>query len=112
MNKKLIETLNAAQKSVEIYNSPDGTTVLMLPYGGRILGLFAPRSEKNFYWTNPVLENASSAKEFFDGEQWQNTGGDRTWLAPEVDFFFPKLVSPFGYCRYFLHNPSMYILDK
>ena len=30
------------------------------------------------------------AAAFFAGDQWHNSGGDRTWLAPEVDFFFPN----------------------
>jgi hypothetical protein len=27
---------------------------------------------------------------FFQSSDWHNTGGDRTWLAPEVDVFFPN----------------------
>jgi len=26
---------------------------------------------------------------FYASNDWQNSGGDRTWLAPELDFFFP-----------------------
>jgi hypothetical protein len=26
----------------------------------------------------------------FNSNEWHNSGGDRTWLAPEVDIFFPK----------------------
>jgi hypothetical protein len=93
MNQRLLDVLKKVKKKVEIYTSVDGTSVLVLPYGGRILGLFAPNSEKNFYWTNPVLDDVSKAEAFFAGDQWQNTGGDRTWLAPEVDFFFPEFPS-------------------
>ena len=31
----------------------------------------------------------ASARELFAAEGWQNTGGDRTWLSPEIDIFFP-----------------------
>jgi len=63
--------------------------VLILPHGGRILGLFAPNSSENFLWTHPALSSAESARAFYEGTQWHNSGGDRTWLAPEADFFFP-----------------------
>ena len=85
----LIETLAAVGKLTETWESSDGTRALVLPYGGRILGLFAPGDNENFFWTNLSLVNASSAREFYDGKQWHNSGGERTWLAPEVDFFFP-----------------------
>ena len=86
----LIETLNQVGKPLRQYRSPDGTTVLLLPYGGRVLGLFGPDSEENFYWTHTALEAAASAARYYQGQQWHNSGGDRTWLAPEVDFFFPN----------------------
>ena len=39
---------------------------------------------------NPALARAATAKEYFASKDWHNSGGDRTWLAPEVDFFFPN----------------------
>jgi hypothetical protein len=66
---------------------------MILPYGGRLLGLFSAQSEENFYWTNTALESVESARAFYAGPQWQNSGGDRTWLAPEADIFFPEFPS-------------------
>jgi len=90
MLQKLIATLSAAGKATELYQTDDGTRVLILPYGGRILGVFAPDSEENFLWTNSALTSVESARAYYASDDWQNSGGDRTWLAPEVDFFFPK----------------------
>ena len=54
-----------------------------------MLGLFAPGSEDNFFWTNPRDRNeAASATALFASDGWHNTGGDRTWIAPELDTFF------------------------
>ena len=88
---KLVATLASADKPTETWTSPDGSTALVLPYGGRVLGLFAPESEQNFFWTHPALDAAETARDFYKSAQWHNSGGDRTWLAPEVDFFFPRL---------------------
>ena len=90
MLQDLIATLKAVGKSTELHQTNDGTRLLILPYGGRILGMFAPGSEENFLWTNSVLNSAETARAYYASDDWQNSGGDRTWLAPEVDFFFPK----------------------
>ena len=88
--KHLAENLSAVGKPTEEWVAPDGSRVLVLPYGGRVLGLFAPGDDENFFWTHTALENVSSARSFYEGDLWHNSGGERTWLAPEVDFFFPN----------------------
>lgn len=86
----LLEVLKAVGKPAQVVTNADGTTVVMLPYGGRVLGLFAPGSEDNFYWTHPALGAEETARAFYASKDWHNSGGDRTWLAPEVDIFLPK----------------------
>jgi len=105
---KLSETLAAVGKPPETWRSTDGTTAMVLPYGGRILGLFAPGDDENFFWTNPTLRDASSAKEFYHGKQWHNSGGERTWLAPEVDFFFPNFPDLTTYFQQRELDPGFY----
>jgi len=90
MKRRLIDTLASVGKTTETWTSSDGSEVLVLPYGGRILGLFAPRSEQNFFWIHRALDSVDTARAFYQSAGWHNSGGDRTWLAPEVDFFFPK----------------------
>ena len=85
-----IETaLAAVGKKPVWHRSPDGSALLLLPYGARVLGLFAPGGGENFFWVNPALAAADSARKVFDSPGWQNSGGDRTWLSPEIDVFFP-----------------------
>ena len=112
--KILIATLKAVGKSAELYQTDDGTRLLILPYGGRILGVFAPGSEENFLWTNSALNNAESARSYYASDDWQNSGGDRTWLAPEVEFFFPKFpnIDIAGYWQPRSLDPGNYELTK
>jgi hypothetical protein len=114
MLQKLITTLKAVGKTTELYQSQDGTRVLILPYGGRILGVFAPGNDENFLWTNSALDNAESARSYYASDDWQNSGGDRTWLAPEVDFFFPKYpdVDISGYWQPRGLDPGNYSVAK
>ena len=108
MNRNLIATLASVGKPTESWISPDGSAALVLPYGGRVLGLFAPGSELSFFWTHPALDTAESAHDFYRSAQWHNSGGDRTWIAPEVDFFFPNFpkLEPYWQPREF--DPGNY----
>ncbi len=104
----LIDVLTKAGKPVEIVRSPDGSEIMILPYGGRLLGLFSPGSDENFYWTNSALASVETAKAFYAGPQWQNSGGDRTWLAPEADIFFPDFPSLDKYVQPRQLDPGQY----
>lgn len=114
MLHQLITTLKAVGKPTELYETSDGTRLLILPYGGRILGVFAPGSEENFLWTNSALNSAESARAYYASDDWQNSGGDRTWLAPELDFFFPKFpdIDIAGYWQPRSLDPGNYELTK
>ena len=88
MSQKLMQSVEAAGKKLETFAMPDGSRLLLLPFGARGLGLYAPGSDENFYWTNPEINDAARASALFARVGWQNTGGDRTWIAPELDTFF------------------------
>jgi Family of unknown function (DUF6786) len=77
-------------KHLQQHINPDGSRLLLMPYGARVLGLFAPDSDENFFWTHPALATTKLAHAFWQTDNWHNSGGDRTWLAPEVDVFFPN----------------------
>ena len=109
MKRRQLEiTLEAAGKPAEQWESSDGTRVLVLPHGGRVLGLFSPDNEENFFWTHPALANKESAEAFYRGNQWHNSGGDRTWVAPEVDFFFPDFPDLRRYWQQRELDPGQY----
>lgn len=104
----LLNVLAAVGKPCRSVTTPDGATVLVLPYGGRVLGLFAPESDENFYWTHPALATEDTARAFYAGNEWQNSGGDRTWLAPEVDIFLPNYPDTDGYFQPRQLDPGNY----
>src|ERR1022692_927069 len=104
----LIATLDAIGKAPQTWESSDGTKALVLPYGGRILGLFAPGDDESFFWTHPALRDAGAAREFYSGKQWHNSGGERTWLSPEVDLFFPAFPDLKEYWQQRELDPGQY----
>lgn len=104
----LLEVLETAGKPAHVVTNPDGTEVVLLPYGGRVLGLFARGSAENFYWTHPALSAVETARAFYAGSDWHNSGGDRTWLAPEVDIFLPDYPSREKYFQPRALDPGTY----
>lgn len=93
MHRHLVQTLTDAGKPPCEFSTGDGSELLILPHGGRVLGLFSAGSSENFFWSHPCLEQTSSAADFYASPEWHNSGGDRLWLAPEIDFFFPNYPS-------------------
>lgn len=108
MNTRLVKTIASAGQRTVSMPLTKGAQALILPHGGRILGLFAQGSEDNFLWTNPVLDRTNTAKAFFSSGDWCNTGGDRTWLAPEGEFFCPKYPSASVYFQPRQLDPGEY----
>lgn len=90
MSHHLATILARAGQNTEEQVHPYGSRLLLLPHGGRVLGLFTFGSDSNFFWTHPNLGTAESAQRFYSSGDWHNSGGDRTWLAPEIDIFFPN----------------------
>ena len=112
MNEALVKCLKDAGQPTERLLSPDGSEVLVLQHGGRVLGLFAAGSDENFFWTNDALKSPAAAKAFYAGNEWHNSGGDRTWLAPELDLFFPDYPSLDRYFQPRQLDPGNYQIAK
>ncbi len=92
--KLLHDNLTQAGQTPEVLMAADGSRLLALPSAGRVLALYPPGADENFIWTHPALVSASSAADFFRRGGWRNVGGDRTWLAPEIDLFIGDLERP------------------
>jgi hypothetical protein len=94
--ESLRATLRGAGHPPLELSAPGQGSLLVLPFGGRVIGLFAQPQGENFFWVNPALADAVSAKAFLAGSGWLHTGGDRTWVSPEVEFHVGDLADPWG----------------
>ncbi|MBM4142444.1 MAG: hypothetical protein FJ225_02450 [Lentisphaerae bacterium] len=93
--KLLHDNLARAGKPTVILNAPGGGRLLVLPSGGRVLALYPPNSDESFLWLNPTLTTVESAAAYLRRDGWPNPGGDRTWLAPEIELFIGDPARPF-----------------
>jgi hypothetical protein len=112
MISPLADVLTEAGEHVEHLRNADGSSALVLEHGGRIIGLYAPDRMDNFLWTNPALETVSSAQDFFHSSQWHNSGGQRTWISPEMEFFLPNYPASSEYFQPRQLDPGTYQLHR
>jgi hypothetical protein len=111
MYNQLISNLAKIGKPLQPVDFTDGSRLLVLPHGGRILGLFTPGDDRNFFWTNPILNDITAAQAFYASDNWHNSGGDRIWLAPEEYLFFPKYPVHDEYLQPRGFEPGAYRLE-
>jgi hypothetical protein len=88
---RLHDNLTRAGKHPISATFADGARLLVLPEHGRLLGLYPDDADENFLWTNPALGDEASARAYFARPGWANPGGDRTWLAPEIELFIGEV---------------------
>jgi hypothetical protein len=91
MPEKLVEKLSSQNYSPLTLTSSSGGRLIILPFGARIIGAFAPQSSENAFWVNDALFDR---KKFLENPKWKNSGGERTWLAPERELFIADLNRP------------------
>lgn len=74
----------------------EGTRGLVSPCSGRMLGLYTCNSDENFFWTKPSGRRSARSEGIpeHSSTDWGNWGGDRTWLAPEIQLFIEDLERP------------------
>ncbi|MFD2330569.1 DUF6786 family protein [Cohnella sp. GCM10020058] len=67
---------NAGRRS-ELLADGAGGAIVLLARGARVIGIFPGKDDRNLLWVHPDAANAAD---------W-NTGGDRTWISPELEYF-------------------------
>jgi hypothetical protein len=63
----------------------DGAFVVVLEHGGRILGPFLAEDEASIFWLNDAWRDADAFAAFVAAGKW-NLGGERVWIAPEIQY--------------------------
>ncbi|MDE0043493.1 MAG: hypothetical protein OXT74_15745 [Candidatus Poribacteria bacterium] len=91
MDELIASLTSAGNPPIQLFGT--GGSLLVLPYGGRTLGLY-DWDGHNFFWVNPDLHHATTAETFFTTDGWKNSGGDRTWVSPEVELFISDIENP------------------
>jgi hypothetical protein len=87
--RALRDLLVDAGARAEVIEAAGGSAIVVLTHGARVIGVFSPGLRGNLVWNSERLRDSASCRELLRSAEWCNTGGDRTWIAPELDFFYP-----------------------
>ena len=80
--ERRLEQNKLAYGELELQN---GVKLLLLERGGRVLGPFLSPRENTLLWASPALADSDSLGRFVAAGEW-NMGGERIWVAPEIQF--------------------------
>lgn len=84
---QLIHTLRQSDEQYSEIASNDGARIVITQRGGRIFGPFmGDDSAESLNWISAALSSPDAFSDFRAAEQW-NMGGDRVWIAPEIQYF-------------------------
>lgn len=67
--------------------------LLVTERGARVLGIFFEDLGENLLWTPGAMADVDSARQYVQAGEW-NLGGDRCWIAPELELHFKDPKNP------------------
>jgi hypothetical protein len=105
--------LRLQEKSLpfEVLELDSQAKIIIMQLGGRILGPFFNGS-KSILWMNPAWSSTSSWSKFLADKKW-NIGGERVWIAPEIQFCIQDRSNPAqSYALPEAMDPANYLLTR
>ena len=83
--QKLLKTFDYCGLNYEILELGKDWKLVVTQHGGHVFGPFSDRYSEGIFWVPEAVKNPDSYKKLVDDQNW-NTGGDRVWIAPEIQF--------------------------
>ena len=72
----------------------NGMSINVLERGGRVYGPFLEDGSESFYWLPSVFRDAAAFSWLAGNPTGWNLGGDRIWIAPEIQYLVQDLRDP------------------
>jgi hypothetical protein len=106
--QQIIDRLEENGMRYGVLTLQNGVSAIISQHGGRIFGPFLSRDSESIFWTNDAFAKPDDFQAFLRSGSW-NIGGDRMWIAPEIQYhvpdrndfwgsvFWPKQVDPGTY---------------
>jgi hypothetical protein len=84
-SEQIVERLEENGLGYGVLELQDGATAILSQRGGRIFGPFLSPGDESLFWMNAAFTQAAKFVEFLESGSW-NLGGDRMWIAPEIQY--------------------------
>lgn len=86
MFKSIItDTFDKCKLKYELLKLDGEHYIAVSQVGGHIFGPFSAKHPEGIFWAPEAIKDADQYAELIEKRTW-NTGGDRIWIAPEIQF--------------------------
>ena len=83
--KQLAHVFSSVGERIAVLPLQNGMAALLTQRGARVLGLFTSPDSENLLWTHSATSEAVQLQAFIGAGNW-NLGGERCWIAPELQY--------------------------
>lgn len=106
--QQIIDRLEENDLRHGVLTLQNNVSVIISRHGGRVFGPFLSKDSESIFWTHGAFAKPDTFREFLRSGNW-NIGGDRMWIAPEIQYhvrdrsdfwgsvFWPEQVDPGTY---------------
>ncbi len=96
--QQVINSLEQNQQAYATLTLQNDVQLIISQRGGRILGPFLSPNSESLFWLNRAWSDPTSFRKFLDSADW-NLGGERIWIAPEIQYLVPDRSDFWGTVR-------------
>lgn len=108
----MVERLEENRMPYGVLPLQDGMKILVTQRGGRIFGPFLDDESGGLLWANNAWAQKEPFGSFLESGHW-NLGGDRMWIAPELQYSVTDRKDFFGSFRLQKQmDPGVYTLER
>lgn len=110
---RLINALEQNAQEYDLLPLHHGQRLVIMQRGGRLFGPFAPGDDAPpLCWINPALADAAAFRALIAAGEW-NVGGERIWIAPEIQFHIRDRGDFWGtYAMPSAVDPGAYAIER
>jgi len=110
--QQIIDRLNENNFQYAVLKLAGDAAIIISQRGGRIFGPFLSQNAESMLWMNSSFADADVFKTFLESGDW-NLGGDRFWIAPEIQYNVKDRTDFVGtYQLPSQVDPGRYVLDQ
>lgn len=110
--EQITTALDVAGQAYLMVMLQNGVRLIVTQRGGRVFGPFLSAEAESLYWVNPALANGNTLVQLVEDGEW-NLGGERFWIAPEIQYNVPDRSDFWGTIRVPAQmDPGNYTLEQ
>ena len=83
--QQVIARLEENELAYGVLPLQNGAQIVIMPHGGRVFGPFLAGTGESALWLTSAFTDAEAFRDFLAGSN-SNIGGERVWIAPEVQY--------------------------